>query len=576
MSKTRCIRSFSTALILPMLLLTAGAVQAAVIEAADDAYGIPFGRPLAVESPGVLDNDTLDDEAALTSGVTAELAIGPAHGTLECPSDPGLSLCPDGSFSYTPGDTFTDSDSFTYSAVFDAATVATATVTLSACTAGPEVYVCWSETAYLAKLAELGYSLLREGFEDDAVWGGVRSPSSAPEVVSQGIAWTSNYPLTNDVSTSLGAAQTGEWGIYDPDHGFADGTTTECNVDNPPETCLYYDGVTGTQADGRVILHAVGAHFSGFSGANIDLLIDGVPYGGGKLSGLGHQFFGVIDIAGFTQFQVRETDGKVGQALLIFSDDFTIGYLPQDHVGVRRSNEFWLDVNGNGLWDGAAGGDTVFAFGTASDKHVIGDWNGDGADDVGVRRDTAFWLDANGNDVWNGTAGGDLIVGFGAAEDTPIIGDWNGDGLDDVGIYRPGVTRFFLDLNGNGLWDGTPTDGIFPFGIAGDVPIIGDWNGDGVDEIGVYRPGAARFYLDLNGNNLWDGTPTDGSIGFGTLGDTPVIGDWNGDGVDDVGVRRENKFWLDANGNDQWDGTTAGDAVFLFGASTDIPVIGKW
>ncbi len=394
--------------------------------------------------------------------------------------------------------------------------------------------------------------------------------------MSQGISWTSNYPLTNDISTSIGAAYTGQWGIYDPDHGSAEGTTAECNIDTPPETCLYYDGVTGTQADGRVILHAFGAYVSGFNGATIDLLIDGVSYGGGKLPGTGHQFFGVVDTAGFTQFQVRETDGKIGQALLIFIDDFTIGYLPQDHVGVRRGNEFWLDLNGSEVWDGAAGGDTVFGFGTASDKPVIGDWNGDGADDVGIRRDAAFWLDANGNDAWDGTAGGDVILGFGAAGDVPIIGDWNGDDFDDIGIYRPSVASFFLDLNGNDQWDGTPTDGTYRFGIVGDVPIIGDWNGDGIDEIGVYRPSNARFYLDVNGNKLWDGTPTDRAIAFGTLGDAPVIGDWNADGVDDVGVRRANKFWLDANGNYLWNGTPGGDAVFLFGLSTDIPVIGKW
>ncbi len=172
MSKTVSIRVFLTALVLPPLLLGAEAVQAAVLEAMDDAYGVPFGKPLLVEFPGVLDNDTLDGAPASTSGVTAELAIGPVHGTLECPSDPGLSLCPDGAFSYTPGTTFTGSDSFTYNAVFGTSNVAGATVTLSACTGGPTVYVCWSETAYLAKLAEFGYSLFREGFEDDAVWGG--------------------------------------------------------------------------------------------------------------------------------------------------------------------------------------------------------------------------------------------------------------------------------------------------------------------------------------------------------------------------------------------------------------------
>ena len=44
------------------------------------------------------------------------------------------------------------------------------------------------------------------------------------------------------------------------------------------------------------------------------------------MAGGGHQFFGVIDAGptGFTEVQFRETDGKVGQALFIWADDFTL------------------------------------------------------------------------------------------------------------------------------------------------------------------------------------------------------------------------------------------------------------
>jgi len=42
------------------------------------------------------------------------------------------------------------------------------------------------------------------------------------------------------------------------------------------------------------------------------------------------QFIGVIDASasGFTHFEVRELDGKVGQALYIFGDDFTFTGTP--------------------------------------------------------------------------------------------------------------------------------------------------------------------------------------------------------------------------------------------------------
>ena len=65
----------------------------------------------------------------------------------------------------------------------------------------------------------------------------------------------------------------------------------------------------------------------------------------------------------------------------------------------------------------------------------------------------------------------------------------------------------------------------------------------------------------------------------GISGDVPVVGDWNGDGTSKVGVFRQGFFWvLDANGNHQFDGTGPGqDFAFAFGGlSGDKPVVGKW
>jgi hypothetical protein len=42
---------------------------------------------------------------------------------------------------------------------------------------------------------------------------------------------------------------------------------------------------------------------------------------------------------------------------------------------------------------------------------------------------------------------GDVLGNFGVATDTILIGDWNGDGKDQVGVWREGT--FFLDYDGN-------------------------------------------------------------------------------------------------------------------------------
>jgi hypothetical protein len=259
-----------------------------------------------------------------------------------------------------------------------------------------------------------------------------------------------------------------------------------------------------------------------------------------------------------------------------------------DAVGVWRPSDgrFRLDSNGNGRWDDTSGGDTLTGvFGTTGDVPVVGDWNGDGRSEVGYWRpsDRRFRLDADGNDRWDEPAGGDrLTCPFGAATDLPVTGDWNGDGRAEVGVWRLSLGLFLLDLNGNGSWDGVAGgDRTSRFGAAGDRPVAGDWNGDGRDEVGVWRPATGQFLLDVNGNGRWDGSAGGDTVTgwFGFSGDRPAIGDWTGDGPEEVGFWRpdDGRFRLDANANDRWDGPSGGDRVTAaFGEATDIPVAGTW
>ncbi len=317
-------RPFMCALLLGAALLSgAESVHAQTLVANDDEYGVPFDQPLEVEPSGVLDNDTLDGEPAGENGATAELLSDVSHGA--------LLLDPNGSFTYTPDSSFDGSDAFTYRAVFSTSS-SEATATLTACTGGPLVFSCWKEPAYLAKAAELGYGTFQEGFEDDVAWSSARSPDTAPSVTSLGVRWETNHPdppASNELTTSSGPARTGLWGIYDSEHGYATGTPTQCDVNDPNTHCLFHDGVTGIWEGGPSTLHGAGGFFDGMFGANLAVILDGNeanPIDFGQVPGIGHHFFGVIDAApaGFTRFEFRETDGKIGQALFIWADDFTL------------------------------------------------------------------------------------------------------------------------------------------------------------------------------------------------------------------------------------------------------------
>lgn len=222
-------------------------------------------------------------------------------------------------------------------------------------------------------------------------------------------------------------------------------------------------------------------------------------------------------------------------------------------------------IGGRGAW-------TVPDASTTFDVQVIPVF-GDGP---GVFRpgESNFYVDANLDQQWSTVAGGDKVFKFGNSTDIPLAGDWDGNGVDQIGIFRQGM--FYLDFNGNGTWDRTSGgDKVFSFGTATDIPVVGDWNGDGTTDIGVFRKGT--WYLDLSGDGRFGGVASgDGIFTFGIAGDIPVVGDWNGSGKDKFGVFRGGRWYLDLNGNRKWDGPIHGDATPLFGQAGDIPVAGDW
>jgi FG-GAP-like repeat len=278
------------------------------------------------------------------------------------------------------------------------------------------------------------------------------------------------------------------------------------------------------------------------------------------------------------------TGGSRSGVMTIAEQSFNVSQAPQNsNPGVFRSGFYWLqDVDGNQQFNTPP--DAAFAFGgVPGDIPITGDWNGNGHTKVGVYRPAngLFILDYDGDGQFTAA---DKVYNLGVgvqAGDVPVVGDWNGNGKTKVGLFRQGFF-WILDTNGNGVFE-QGVDNTYAFGgVAGDVPVVGDWNGTRTSKIGLFRLG---FYwiLDANGNGSLDninGAGGDQAFAYGGIaGDVPVVGDWNGNGTSKVGVFRQGFFWvLDANGNHTFDGTGPGqDLAFPFGGiSGDVPVMGKW
>ena len=89
------------------------------------------------------------------------------------------------------------------------------------------------------------------------------------------------------------------------------------------------------------------------------------------------------------------------------------------------------------------------------------------------------------------------------------------------------------------------TDTKVQFGEAGDTPVVGDWNGNGRTDIGVFRPTTAAWYLDNNGTTYWQGGDTFSTFGNPGVTETPIVGDWTGAaGKDLIGIYTNETWYL--------------------------------
>ena len=200
---------------------------------------------------------------------------------------------------------------------------------------------------------------------------------------------------------------------------------------------------------------------------------------------------------------------------------FVVNETSASSIGFYSNGVWNLDMNGNGIWDGAPTDKKFANFGGVTSIPVTGDWNNDGVTEIGIYSNGIWYLDMNGNGIWDGVPIDKKFASFGGATYKPVTGDWNNDGVTDLGIYCNGT--WYLDMNGNGNWDGAPTDKkIASFGGDTYLPVTGDWDSDGVTEIGLYRNG--EWYLDMNGNGIWDGAPTDKFANFGGEAYIPIVG----------------------------------------------------
>ncbi len=196
-------------------------------------------------------------------------------------------------------------------------------------------------------------------------------------------------------------------------------------------------------------------------------------------------------------------------------------------AGASTSDDVGLVNPQNGQWhlEGADGNVVSFYFGNPGDYPFMGDWDGDGIETPGLYRQSDGYVYLRNS---NTQGAANIKFFFGNPGDVPIAGDFNGDGFDTVSIYRPPNQMFYI-INKLGSNDGGlgAADFSYVFGNPGDKPFVGDFDGDGVETVGLHRESTGLVYF----RNTHTQGSADAQFIYGDPGDRFVAGDWNGDGM---------------------------------------------
>lgn len=208
------------------------------------------------------------------------------------------------------------------------------------------------------------------------------------------------------------------------------------------------------------------------------------------------------------------------------------------------------------------------------------DFNGDGKTDFGVVRSTPAvgGTQARWYNLINETNGAENQVDFGVTSDSITPGDFDGDGKDDIAVWRSATDNSFFII----LQSSTNTVRYVRFGIPNDDPfLIADYDGDGIDDPAIFRKGAtdgaqSQFWW-FGSYGITKGVQV--VVNWGVGADTAAPGDYNGDGKADFLVNRTvgtRAVMFIHYGTGGFDATSPNDTQTRFGLTSDLIVPGDY
>jgi hypothetical protein len=256
-------------------------------------------------------------------------------------------------------------------------------------------------------------------------------------------------------------------------------------------------------------------------------------------------------------------------SLLLITALMTIGVAAP---AVAQDGSVGVVDTSTGQWylQDLAGNTASFFYGDPGDLPIVGDWDCDGDETPGSYRQSDGFVYLRNS---NSQGAADIRFFFGDPGDVPLAGDFDNDGCDTVSIFRPSESRIYI-INELGANDGGlgAADLNYVFGNPGDNPFVGDFDNDGIDEVGLHRESTGLVYFRLThtqGN-------ADAQFIFGDPGDKIIAAEWGqrgAPGPETVGLFRPSNCniflrYSNSPGN--------ADETLVYGLPTGLPVAGDF
>lgn len=255
----------------------------------------------------------------------------------------------------------------------------------------------------------------------------------------------------------------------------------------------------------------------------------------------------------------RSTAGLTGAQLGISTDKLT----PADFDGDDKADiAVWRDAPADAaafyILQSSTNTVRTELFGQSGDDPTsVGDWDGDGKADPAVFRPSAVgaqsYIYYRGS--LNNPGGGITYVPWGTSGDIPIRGDFDGDGRSDPAVFRPSTATYYIAQSSNG------TIRYDAWGLAGDKFVPADYDGDGKTDLAVFRNGIWYIKQSSNSQAVY--------YSWGLNTDTLVPADFDGDGKTDPAVYRNGIWYVRLS-------SSGSLSIQNFGLATDRPIAGSF